>query len=366
MRAVILIAAYFFLTSAGLAQSAYKDSAQLDYRKIYSWCLDADVKPALDFLTSSDSRPLSAKDRQFKTAFENRFGFKNDQSDWPGNSDHALSELLNIYRTYWRVSLLDTSARLDSVLIKQLAALLEKKYGVIKDISVSSDELDIYLKKMIGTEGYFTTGFGKTGRLYDLLIWKKEQDTLYVFSVGDERTSAHVIFMDDFLTLGWEQYATLDRYYPGGWATDSALYCVKKAYDLTSEDFLISYLAHESRHFADYKLFLKLTPADLEYRAKLVELSLADSTLYSLIDFFIGNANAESDNSHSVADYYAIRDLSIILFHKEYEKNSDTWKKISRQMIHQAARQILDANTKALLALGPSAGNAIYIKRKGN
>jgi hypothetical protein len=113
-------------------------------------------------------------------------------------------------------------------------------------------------------------------------------------------------------------------------------------------------------------LFPKLSPADLEYRAKLVELSLADSSLYSLIDFFIGNANAESDNSHSVADYYAIQDISIQLFHKEYEENMDAWKKISRDTIHAAAKQVLAANTKALLALGPAAGDSIYIKRKGS
>ena len=43
---------------------------------------------------------------------------------------------------------------------------------------------------------------------------------------------------------------------------------------------MISYLAHESRHFEDYQLFPKLKSADLEYRAKLTELSMANETLY--------------------------------------------------------------------------------------
>jgi len=89
------------------------------------------------------------------------------------------------------------------------------------------------------------------------------------FNLLDEELKVKVVLMTDFATLGWEEYATLGTYYPGGWATDDALYCVKDAYDLNSETFLVSYLAHESRHFSDYKLFdKKLSGAELEYRAK--------------------------------------------------------------------------------------------------
>ena len=159
--------------------------------------------------------------------------------------------------------------------------------------------------------------------------------------------------MDNFITLGWEEYATIGRYYPGGWATVKALYCVKKAYDLKSEKFLISYLAHESRHFTDYKLFPKLTSTDLEYRAKLTELSLAQKTLYDLLKFFINNANYDSDNGHSVANYCAIRDLSKALFKVEFEKDINKWKNISTNKINKTAYKILLANTKAMLLIGP-------------
>ena len=160
--------------------------------------------------------------------------------------------------------------------------------------------------------------------------------------------------MDDFITLGWEEYATLGRYYPGGWTTTKELYCVKSAYDLKSEKFLISYLAHESRHFADYKLFPKLTSADLEYRAKLTELSLANSSLYQLLDFFIGNANARSENGHSLADYCVIRDLSKSLLNTGFEKDIGKWKQLSPDVINKGAAEILQANTKTLQSFGPS------------
>jgi hypothetical protein len=162
------------------------------------------------------------------------------------------------------------------------------------------------------------------------------------------------VFMDDFITLGWEEFATLEMHYPGGWATPQELYCVKSAYDLKSELFLVSYLAHESRHFADYKLFPKLRSTDLEYRAKLTELSLAKTSLYQLIEFFIANANGRSENGHSVANYCVIRDLSKSLFNIEFEKDISKWKQLSPAVINKGAAEILRANTKTLQSMGPS------------
>ena len=85
--------------------------------------------------------------------------------------------------------------------------------------------------------------------------------------------------MEDFATLGWMEYATLGAHHPGGWTEEEGIYCVKKAYDVNSENFKISYLTHEARHFADKKLWPDLKSADLEYRAKLTELNLAQDTL---------------------------------------------------------------------------------------
>jgi hypothetical protein len=167
--------------------------------------------------------------------------------------------------------------------------------------------------------------------------------------------------MGDFVTLGWEEFATLGRHYPGGWATRKELYCVKSAYDLKSEQFLVSYLAHESRHFADYTLFPKLQSADLEYRAKLTELSLAKSSLYQLIAFFVANANLHSENGHSVANYCVIRELSKSLFNTEFEADMSKWNQKSPAVINTAAAEILRANTKTLRSMGPSVEHYITL-----
>ncbi len=159
---------------------------------------------------------------------------------------------------------------------------------------VEIDE-DLGRLKFVSKEGYYTNGFGKVGRLRDVLIWKTQKDTIYTFSIYDEEISARVVFLEDFVTIGWGKYATINQSI-GGWAEDDALYCLKESYDIESDWFTIHYLAHEGKHFSDYKIFPKLSGYDLEYRAKLTELSLAQETVHPLIGQFVSVANYESEN----------------------------------------------------------------------
>jgi hypothetical protein len=285
-----------------------------------------------------------------------------DSSDFLASKRSAIDPLLAIFHQYWRSSLLDASTNYDSVFLLRIKEFMSDMYHVGKE-SIVGSSLDVYFKKYLAEKGLHTTnGLGKTGRLYDLLVWRTENDTTYSFTVNNDLLRVKVVFMDDFITLGWEEYATLGKLYPGGWATDQALFCVRKTYDLTSENFTVSYLAHEGRHFDDYRLFPKLkSSADLEYRAKLTELSLANQDLYRLIEFFIMNANYDSENGHSVANYCAIRDVSKVVFGREFEKDMQQWKSIPASAIHEAAYKLLEDNTKALLAIGP--GVEKYLKK---
>jgi hypothetical protein len=354
MPAVILCSLINFLSLSTEAQTAESDSGRPDYRTIYSHCLDANVTPALQLLEQMKEKKISAKDELFKTAFEKRFKFADDRSDYLKTKNEETGGVLAVFQKYWRQSLLDTSKNYDASLMADLKILINNIFPETKTIDVKDDSIGIYVKRCISNRGFYTTdGIGKTGRLFDLLIWKAEKDTTYSFKLNKEKISAEVVFMNGFVTLGWEEYATLGRYYPGGWATDKALFCVKKAYNLTGEDFLISYLAHESRHFSDYKLFPKLkNSADLEYRAKLTELSMAEKTIFTLIDFFIANANYSSGNGHSVANYCVIRDLSRALFGVEFEKDLQKWKSIPTGKLNKAAYKILRSNTKAMQKAG--------------
>lgn len=352
--AAICTAGFLFLFAQNaVAQAPANDSVRFDYRKIYSLCLDANVAAALALIETDTSKKLSARDQQFKTDLEARFKFETDQSSFLAERRSGIDSLLALYQRYWRIALLNASTNYDSIFATSLHDFISKNYLPATNMPRNDDSLDVYLKKYIESNHLHSTGFGKTGKLYDLLVWKTEKDTVYSFKLGAEKLTPSVVFMDDFITLGWEEYATLGRLYPGGWTTPQSLYCVRKAYDLNSENFLISYLAHEGRHFADTKLFPELASADLEYRAKLVELSLADKTLYNLIDFFIATSNYDSENGHSVAAYCAIRDLSKAIFHTEFEKDKSKWQTISREKINKAAAKILKDNTKTLQKKDP-------------
>jgi hypothetical protein len=334
------------------SQTNENDSIKLDYTKIYAFALDGDPKSALPLLEVNSSKKIASKDLKFKTDFENRFKFAADKSDFLETRKSKINQLLEIYRDYWRLSFLDKEKKNDTLIMKNVSSFLKTNYPPAKNVTLNEDSINVYQKKYIADLGYHTTGFGKTGGLYDLLVWKTEKDTVYKLNYDGKETAIKIYFMDNFITLGWSEYATLGRYYPTGWATREALFCVKKAYDLKSETFRVSYIGHEGRHFADYQLFPKLKgigSADLEYRAKLTELSLySEDGLYKRIQFFINNGNYDSQNGHSIAAYCVIRDLSKSLFNNNFEKNLDKWKSISAKKINEAATQILKENTKSL------------------
>ena len=96
-------------------------------------------------------------------------------------------------------------------------------------------------------------------------------------------------------------YLTFGRYGTGGWASpDGTINCIEQAYDFESERFLISLLKHEAQHTVDMKKFPEITPAELEYRAKLVELHYSGDL--GLLQKFLSEADeSKANDSHAVA-----------------------------------------------------------------
>ncbi|WP_374172560.1 hypothetical protein [Flavobacterium tructae] len=352
LKLITLLIFTFFSFSKINAQTTPNDSIKLDYTKIYSLALDGNPKLALPLLEIDPNKKITDKDLKFKTNFENRFKFAEDKSDFLETRKSKIDQLLKIYRDYWRFSFLNKEKKTDTLILKNVSNFLKTNFPSAKNLTLNEDSINVYQKKYIASLGYHTTGFGKTGGLYDLLVWKTEKDTIYKVTYDGKETPIKIYFMDDFVTLGWSEYATLGRYYPAGWATKEALFCVKKAYDLKSENFRVSYIGHEGRHFADYKLFPKLKgvgSADLEYRGKLTEVSLySQEGLMKRLQFFINTGNYDSDNGHSIAAYCVIRDLSRVLFGNDFEKDINKWKAIPASKINEAAAKLLAENTKAL------------------
>jgi len=349
MKSITSIILFILYYNSLLAQ----DSSKVNYDKVIGYCLDANVKDALPILQTGDQL-LTAKSKKFKLNFLQRFGGEDDQSDYLLLKQSPINDLLKIYRDYWRISLLNPLNNYDTLIVSRLFDFFSDKNIKKDNISFQTKEDSIAkaLPRYVCEQGLQTTGYANTGKLRDLLVWKNQLDTTYHFMIRNEQIDSRVIMMDNFITLGWQEYATLGLNYPGGWATSEALYCVKTAYDINSESFLVGYLAHEGRHFSDYKIFPKLSPADLEYRGKLTELSIANVTLHNAISFFINNSNLKSDNPHAIANYYVIQNLSRRLFKSEFEGNIEKWKTISVAEINKVAYRLFKQNSRKLKRKG--------------
>ncbi len=356
---IVLNAGMLFHHSAAYGYSG--DTLKLDRQKIFAYALDGSIPEALKLLEVPDTNLLNEKDRTIKRNFENRFLYDSDRSGFAETHRSPIDSLFKIYIDFWRASFLHPGSTNDSLLGIKLAGFLSQKLNVPVGNILNEDSLNASLIKYIRTKNLFTTGLGKTGKFMDLLVWRTQYDTLYSFNMHSDTVSVKVVFMDGFVTLGWEEYATLGVSYPGGWADNSGLYCVKSAYNTESENFLVSYLAHEGRHYKDYKIFPMLSGADLEYRAKLTELSLAKTTVYDLLKFFISNANYESENSHSIANYCVIRDLTEKVFGAGFEEDIDEWKKIGTGTINEISYNLLLSNSEKLNEIGKNVRE--YIKK---
>ena len=96
-------------------------------------------------------------------------------------------------------------------------------------------------------------------------------------------------------------YLTFGRFGTGGWASpDGTINCVEQAYDFESERFLVSLLKHEAQHTVDMKQFPGIAPAELEYRAKLVELHYSGNL--ELLQGFLSAADeSRASDAHAAA-----------------------------------------------------------------
>ena len=348
MKNFSLFIAFSFLLSNGNSYAQQSDSSKINFPAFVSFALNGNIKQGLKVLNDVPDSFLIRKHFLIKQELIKRFGYENDESSFNANHKSSIDSLFLIFKSYWRNSLLHFNDNFDTTLKRNLISFFKINNAMHLTDSLIDNKIELTLKNYVTSKGLHCAAFSHTGKFYDLLVWKSEKDTSYNFILNNENITCPVIFMDDFVTLGWQEYATADKIHPGGWATTTSLYCVKKSYDLNSESFLISYLAHEGRHFNDYSKFPGLSNPDLEYRAKLTELSMANSTLFSLLQFFIFNSNSKSTDGHQLSNYYVIRDLSRKFFNKDLQENIDEWKKINPDLIRKTSYEILLENNATL------------------
>ena len=206
-----------------------------------------------------------------------------------------LNDILRLYQMYFR----DTfycglpEAEAADKLRKQMKALLDMP---------DADEalLTERLESVFEANGFHAL-FGKTQGYYGPYIWRDTVPTAYRVELPGGTAEYSVNILKGFVFRSWMDYLTFGRYGTGGWASpDGTINCIEQAYDFESERFLISLLKHEAQHTVDMKKFPEITPAELEYRAKLVELHYSGNL--DLLQKFLSEADeSKANDSHAVA-----------------------------------------------------------------
>jgi hypothetical protein len=213
------------------------------------------------------------------------------------SGDELADRIIGIYRSYWRAAMdVSQRARAEQRLFDELRKAIRRpdlkdRDAVLREVSAQLNARNIY------------TTLGKTAALYDLLLYLNQEEQLHKVDLSDGTShDVKVFLMKSMMSYGWSRYFNCGGPGTGGFAVENGLYAVAETYDLDGEGFLVSFLSHETRHFADYKRYPGLEGPELEYRAKLTELARVDKTLPGILSLFDSSQSDNRENPHSHAN----------------------------------------------------------------
>ncbi|MCX2681832.1 hypothetical protein OOZ15_17895 [Galbibacter sp. EGI 63066] len=350
-KRTILFLITILLGSASISYSQTSQVDSIDYKMVNAMGLKADINPIITYLDTLN--PVSDKDIRFKNDFLARFKYKTEGISLSEGIDAETVLLYEIFQNYWTDGMLNPEKNYDSIFKKRIIkyfSFLNKNHHLSKD-SITDKNLDRVYKTFFENKGLHVVDFGKTGKFYDLLVWKTEELEETSVQLIDTTVTVPVHYMDDFVSLGWLEYVRMGNYYPGGWATeDEGLFCVTKGYDLSSEKFRVIFLKHEAQHYADRVRFKKMPPPahKLEFRSKLMELHYGDKMLFPRLEKFIQAAKNDPSNAHPYANYNLIKILSKKIFDEDYVDDFSRWQKIPKEKIQETARIIYLEDTEQI------------------
>jgi len=312
-------------------------------KRIIDLALQGKLIEAIEACRSWD-QPLTVVEERFRKAFLNRF--TREKSIFRLRTKEPLiREIYRIYASYWHACLLGLQIpdAAEQRLRESLARMLHEQC-LVPDTSMELNGLEKVMTARLGELGYHCI-FGVVQPFREFQVWASQTETTYKIDLPEGHQSIAVVMMDDFISHGWEGYATLDRAFPGGWASAERIFCASATYDLESEKFRVSFLAHEAQHFQDFSRFPQLTQVDLEYRAKLTELTMASRTCGKLLDDFWRTASPNRHFPHSMANYMLCRDFSLI---HGIQWPSSTPPELRPSQINITARNLLQRSSQAL------------------
>ena len=254
--------------------------------QISQFFVNGDIKGAIAYMRNHE---------EFKDILPAYVAIFEDQKYRTYEISDNLNEILRLYQIYFRDTFYCGSPEANAAnkLLTGLRALLNTP-------DAGEALLAKQLQSAFEADGYHAL-FGRTQGYYGPYIWRDTVPTVYCVELPGETAEYTVNILKGFVFRSWIDYLTFGRYGTGGWASsDGTINCVEQAYDFASERFLVSLLKHEAQHTVDMKRFPEITSAELEYRAKLVELHYSSDL--SLLQKFLSEADEnKTDDAHAIA-----------------------------------------------------------------
>ena len=297
--------------------------------------LQANSRQALASLDNVDVAALSSRNQALVICMRDRL---NPASEPAPASGRITDRALAIYQHYWVAAMAHPDGRAEEE--KRLAEALRNLLGAPANADL--DALEPLLAAELTKEGSFSQE-GQTGFLRDLMIWSKQDERLMAVALPEGKFKVKVELLDGFKSFGWSSYATCGRAATGGWTTDDALFAVVPRYSsLNDEGFTVSFLGHESQHFADKAHFKGLQSWELEYRAKLTELAQANETRGKVLTKFIMDQGDDTGSPHSYANRRLLNDMTARL----HLKSADELMTAAGPTVQTAALALLSEDTQ--------------------
>ncbi|MGE0173737.1 MAG: hypothetical protein AB7T49_13150 [Oligoflexales bacterium] len=262
-----------------------------------------------------------------------------------------VKEILSVYQAYWvEMYTSKTSLEAGEGRLRQDLNRLVMRFKIAKRSFRSLDKLEQCLAKAVKKRGYYCS-FSLIRPFRDVLVWKEEKTKPFSVLLPEQgRVTTQVKTLDKFISLGWMHFVTQGVYYVGGWAMKDHLVRIKPAFrNERNEDFRCSFLTHETQHFVDYKSFPKLLQADLEYRAKLAELSSVRKGKDVLMARLFSQGVRGSKNPHPLSNYVVVKHVAEAV---KVKNVTGFWQTVTPKEINIVASELLVKHSEELRKLG--------------
>lgn len=268
-------------------------------REVFLGCLTkGDLRGAMEYIRQSPEHS------ELYQKYVSRFEQENYEVF---EEDDTLNEILMIYQRYYRdVFYLNMGTEQAE---KTMTCRFKELFH-IKDEALDFSDLESgRIAQEFEKKSFHFLG-GRTSGFWGPYIWKSTETKRYDVELPDGVSGYTVKLLDGFISLSWLRYISLGLTGTGGWAgADGIINCVRGSYDLDSENYRVSLLKHEAQHAADLTVWPDMATADLEYRAKLVELIYSEQR--NLLPKFMNEADSSNrKNGHAVAAGCIVSDFA--------------------------------------------------------